>query len=282
MRLLLFSLFISSLILVYACKKFKAAPEAFFIQPGNIKINVTTKQGSSSHKITDLWVYVNGLFKGVYPFENKIPIVSSGKKVRIDVYAGIKNNGISNTRLNWLLYDKIEFDTLVENGATISRDFTFSYLSNTTFKFLENFDNQGQSFIRSSNSAASTVSLQLASSSESFDGKYLELKIMNGGDYAQIETYNYYEMPLANSNVYLELNYKCNNPFSVALIGDNGQLKDVFDFNTQTNWNKAYIQLAEVVNSAPATSNYKLCFFMAKTVSDEPRLLLDNLKIVYL
>jgi hypothetical protein len=283
MKLLLLNIgILSVLFLQSSCKKYTPAPEAFFIQPGDIKLAVGSSQGSSSQKITDLWIYVDGFFKGVYPIENRIPIVSNGKKVKITAYGGIKNNGISSTRLFWPLYNNIEFDTLVPNEKVITRNFTFSYNSTTTFKWLENFDNNGQSIIRSSNSAAGTVSMQIQSGSESFENKYLEFKIVGGGNYAQIETYSSYNIPLSNSNVYLELNYKCNNPFTIGIIGDNTEIKDVFTFNTQPNWNKAYIQLASTVNNPPASNSYKICFYMAKTEADEPRVLLDNLKLVFL
>jgi len=282
MKIYLFWCVFLIVVLVTSCKKYQSAPEAFFLKPGKIQVAPKANQGSNHHKITDLWVYTDGFFKGVYPIDNVIPVVSNGKKVRVNVFAGIKNNGISDTRLSWLFYDQIEFDTLVEAGKTIERDFTFNYNNTCTFKWLENFDNQGQSLIKSSNSAASTVSLQLISGSESIDGKFLELTIKSGGNYAQIETYNSYELPLGNSNVYLELNYKCNNPFAIGLIGDNTQVKDVFTFNVQNNWNKAYIQLASIVNSTPVSNSYKICFYMAKTQAEEPRLLLDNLKLVYL
>ncbi|MEI6019579.1 MAG: hypothetical protein WCR21_00480 [Bacteroidota bacterium] len=283
MKLLLLNIIAYSfLFILSSCKKYASAPEAFFIQPGQINMAVQSNQGSASHKITDLWVYVDGFFKGVYPIENKIPIVSNGKKVKISILGGIKNNGISSTRLFWPLFNSIEFDTLVENEKVIQRDFTFSYNTTTTFKWVENFDNNGQSMIRSSNSAASTVSMQIVSSNESFENKYLELKILGGGIFAQIETYSSFNIPLSNSNVYLELNYKCNNPFTIALIGDNTEVKDVFTFNTQSNWNKAYIQLASTVNSQPVSNNYKICFYMVKTEAEEPRILLDNLKLVFL
>lgn len=265
-----------------ACKKYQPAPEAFYIEPGAVKLTTLSGQGSSSHKITDFWLYVDGAFKGVYPITNKIPIVNNGKQVNIVAFPGIKNNGISDTRLRWELYDKLVFDTLVEGGTTFVRPFTFRYSPNTTFKWIENFDNQGQSLIKSSNAAASTVSLQTLSNGESFENKYLELKIVSGGDYAQIETYSSFDLPLSNSNVYLELNYKCNIPVTIGLIGDNTQVKDVFTLNAQSNWNKTYIQLSNVMNNSPVSKSYEICFYMVKTEDIEPRLLLDNLKLVYL
>lgn len=265
-----------------SCKKYQASKNAFFIEPGKISVYTTANQGSREHKISDLWVYVNGNFKGVYPIENKIPIASEGKNVNIIVFPGIKNNGISDTRVPWPIYNQIQIDTLVENGKTISRNFTFTYNSTTTFKWMEDFDNQGQSLVKSSNSSVASVSLKSISNQESIEGKYLELTILAGGDYAQIETFTAFEMPKANPNVYLELNYKSNNPFVLGLIGDNSAIKDVFKFNVANEWKKSYIQLAGVVNNEPISNSYKICFYMPKTDAETPRLLLDNLKLVYL
>ena len=85
----------------YGCSKEKLkAPDAYFFKINTISVAVTTPsiQGTTSHKITDLWLYVNGNYKGAYPTGSLLPIATYGPS-KIQIYAGIKNNGISATRI---------------------------------------------------------------------------------------------------------------------------------------------------------------------------------------
>src|SRR5688572_29113594 len=115
----LYFIVIPFLFLLSACKKFEPAEEAFFVRASSVTVKTTSKQGTGSHKITDFWLYVNGQFQGCYPVGNLMPIVSKGKPVTISVQAGIKNNGISETRMVWPFYQTLELDTLVEGGKNI-------------------------------------------------------------------------------------------------------------------------------------------------------------------
>src|SRR5688572_15027996 len=142
MRIFLLAfLILFSLCLTTSCKKHVPSKEIFLIKAGNVKVKTSFGQGTSSHKITDLWLYVNGQFQGAYPVGNAMPIISEGKPVTINVMAGIKNNGISDTRIPWSFYNILTFDTLVESGKTIERAFTFDYRSATTFTWNETFEN---------------------------------------------------------------------------------------------------------------------------------------------
>lgn len=276
---LLVSFFIG---LLTSCKKYGAAETAFFIQPGDVSVAaVQSSQGSGSHKITDLFLYVNGKFQGAYPSGNLLPIVSKGEPVTINLFAGIKNNGISNTRISWNFYQNIQLDTLVENGKTIRRNFRFRYDPNVVFKWLEDFDNPVATSIV--NSSISNAQYQIAPASESFEGRSIKLSIPSGtnGLIAQVESSGYYDLPTGSANVYLELNYKCNQAFEVGLMGGS-ERKAALNINASETWNKIYIQLADAVSNAPVYDSYKVYFRMVKANGvDNPTLYLDNIKLIH-
>jgi hypothetical protein len=283
MRLLL--LLLLNLFLFISCKKYSPADSAFFIKPSNVSVfiddSLKSKQGSVSSKITDLWVYVNGQFQGAYPSDHLIPIVNKNANAKIEVFAGIKNNGIASTRVFWSFYNKLELDTLVESGKTIERPFIFNYNPYTVFAFKENFDGLGYNFI---NSAISSGTFVTASKEDSFEGKSLELELTGNADIGQIETNQSYALPAGSENVYLEFNYKCTEEFIVGLIGDgNPVYKPAIVINPQDSWNKIYVQLSLSVSSSPVSSKYKVYFRMAKKDGNpNPKLFLDNIKLVYL
>jgi len=277
----LFTLVIGiNVVLVCGCKKYAVATPAFFIKSSSVSVVTTSSlQGSSSNKITELFLYVNGKFQGAYPNGNLMPIASNNQNVKIDVLAGIKNNGFKATHISWIFYDKIEIDTFVQSGITIERPLTFKYNPNVKFAWVEGFENTtGQSVIKS---GVSSVNFSTVSSPESFEGKSIKMELTQNETIAQIESALSYSLPTGSSNVYLELDYKCFQEFTIGLIA-NATEKQVITLNPSPTWNKIYINLADILNTAPLSSTQKIYFKMVKSSeSDDSRFFLDNIKVVH-
>jgi hypothetical protein len=282
---LFFGLF-CNFFLTSSCKKYKPAPAAFFIKTEKVSVATTTAQGTSNHKITDLYLYINGEFKGAFQSGNTLPIVTNNSNVTVDIFAGIKEDGIKDKSVTWPFYDKIEFDTLVESGKTILRPLTFKYNPGTTFAWLENFDGtNGISLIKSIlNGGSLAATFTTASQADSFEGKSYELNLNNlsVGSVGTLESSLSYALPQGNPNVYLELNYKCSSVFEVGL-SDGLVTKPTMYINPQANWNKIYIKLAETVNLPPNPGSQKVYFRVLKTNDNpDPHVWLDNIKLIYL
>lgn len=264
--------------LFISCKKYSPAPAAFFITSDKVTVAPTASQGTASNKISDLYLYVDGKFQGAYPVGHTMPIVTRDASVKIQAFAGIKNNGISDLSVTSLFFNPISFDTLVESGKTISRPFTFTYNPNVIFAWMENFDNPlGFSLVRSSNS---DTTFKIAAPSQAFEGKSAELGL-NGGLTAQIESAISYTLPFGNSNVYLELNYKSDADFAVGLT-DGTTLKTALMVRAHDTWNKIYIQLASAINDSPKFNSYKVFFQVKANDNPTPHVWLDNIKLIYL
>lgn len=284
MRLFLLFVLFSGLFLFYSCKKYAPAVPAFFVRTQSVNVSsIPGKEGTSSHKITDLFLYVNGQFQGAYPIGNLMPVPSDNKSAKIQIFAGIKNNGIADTRIYWPFYDLLELDTLVESGKTISRSFIFRYSPAIKFVWLENFEGLNNSLVKSQ--ATDTIGT-FASAENSFEGRSYELGLSSSkGDFiAQVESNGKgFELPRGSLNVYLELNYKGNAVFEVGLIGEDNLLKPALNINPQVNWNKIYIQLASAVSEGIYSSKYKVYFKLLKQGEvHNPKVFLDNIKLMYL
>lgn len=278
MRELLLVVF--SFLFLSSCEKYKPAQEAFFLTAGDIQVKTTATQGTGSHKITDLGLYVNGMFQGTYPVGNLMPVVSNGFPVRINLLAGIKNNGISDTRLYWPFYKPVQFDTVVESGKTIVRNVVFEYLPNTTFTLNETFDAAG---INVMNSPIADAPYKIVDQGpETMEGRCALLEVKGSQQIAQIETSGSgYVLPHETSDIYAELNYKGNVDFEAGLIGSVGELRPALHIKAQPDWNKIYIQLATTINTPPYSPVFKLYFRVLKKDGTEPKVFLDNIKIVH-
>jgi len=280
MRLLLLIIVFVGLFLS-SCDKNKTAEPAFFIRAGKISVNANIDQGTASHKITDLWLYVNNQFQGSYPVGNLMPIVSKGEPVQISIFAGIRNNGIADTRIFWQFYSLLEIDTLVESGKIIERDFTFNYSPFAIFPWIENFEG-GTSGLSVQKSPISSVNYRITSPDQAFEGNSIELALSGDSIIGQIESTNAFELPSGSSNVYLELNYKGNEDFMVGLLGDNAVEKSALMVKAQDNWNKIYVQLSYAISAEPVSNKYKVFFRVLKREIQNPKIFLDNIKLVYI
>jgi hypothetical protein len=281
MRLTLLLFFLLTLFFS-SCKKYKPADEAFFLKGEPVSVVTTSLQGSPSHKITDLGLYVNGQFLGSYPAGSKLPVISKGGNVKIQLRAGIKNNGISDTRITYPFYEFFEIDTFVAGGSTITRPLNFRYNSAVTFTWTENFDTgPGYTITKSPISDSNFV---IAGAAESFEGRSMRIGLSGGALVAQVEsTGPGFTLPQGTADIYLEMNYKCNEEFEVGLIDESLQQRPVFILNPQTTWNKIYIFLAEAVHNPSYSSRCKIYFRMLKRDTQEhPEFFLDNIKLIYL
>ncbi len=279
--ILLFVLFIG-------CSKQKQkAPEAFFIKPESITVAVTTAdlQGTTNHKITDLWYYVNSQFKGAFPNGSILPIPSTGP-TQIIVKAGIKNNGISSTRQPYEFYDQILIDTSVTPGIIANRNFVFHYKTNAIFRWLEDFEGFGTTTgisIKKSNNSDTTFKILdkiLTPGVDVYEGtKCFYFAVDDIKQIARFESTALYPLPKQGQPVYLEMNYKCTQGFDVGVFNGN-TYQYVATVNASDNWNKIYIQLSSGVSTLPTTtSGLFISAFRDANVSTS-QVWIDNIKII--
>jgi hypothetical protein len=263
-----------------SCKDYKPAEPTFFLEPSEIRVASKSGQGTGSHGITDLWLYVNGQFSGCYPVNSRLPVISKNRQAVIQLFAGIKNNGISSTRIPWAFYDLLRIDTFAESGSSFRRPITFAYNSAVTFTWIENCDGDpGLSLVRSQVSEANP---ELMPQAESFEGRSVSLALTPAQVIGQIETSADFGLPRYSPNVYLELNYKSNTSFVVGVIDQDKQTRAALVINPHAEWNKIYVQLAEPVSREPESSRFKVYFRVTRQEEPNPRIYLDNIKLMFI
>ncbi|MGZ3882939.1 MAG: hypothetical protein ACXVPD_01855 [Bacteroidia bacterium] len=239
---------------------------------------MTSAQGSASQKITDIWFYVNGLFKGTYPVGNTLPVDAKGS-AKIVFYAGIKNNGISETRQPYEFYAPVETDTTVNSDITVTRDFSFKYKSNTIFHYVEDFESPAMNLKSSPGSDIQQFQM-LNNSYDKLEGNYMYFSIDGNDRNGFFESVNQYSLPLDGAPVYMELNYKCNQPFTVGVC--NGyDYRSAVTVNGSPGWNKIYIQLSTVVSTPPTYAKYGIFIRALKQKElEKAEFFIDNIKLL--
>jgi len=254
-------------------------------------IALTTKNhpeyGSSSHKITDAWIYVDDQLIGAFQLPATVPVLNSGTHT-VTIKPGIKVNGIAGTRAIYPFYTTFTSSENLKTKSIITINPTLTYNSYTDFAWMENFEDGGISLIKTS--VSDTIIKQTSDSTKVFEGNFSGIINLDANkSFFQCETASSYGLPSGGDNpVFLEMNYKANQVFLVGLFANNSitgevQRLEVLYINPTTNWNKIYINLKTALEMTTISNPIYKVFVEAQyssTVSTT-EILLDNLKLVY-
>lgn len=278
-KFLFYFLFLFSFLITFSCKKDSLkAPTASFLVVDKASLKTTPSQGANSHKITDIWYYVDGQFKGAFPVGSVMPIVAENN-ANITLFAGIKNNGISSTRLPYEFYRQITLNQSLEAGKTYTISPEFEYTSNAIFNYTVDFSSNN-TFQSVGDSA--TVIVNSPALTYGGTGGSLFMGMSDAKPTAKIVQSAPYFLPTGGEPIYLELDYRCNQSFVVGVIGGGSDEREALTINPSDNWNKIYIQLTGVVSRQPTytVQGYQV-FIRATKEVNSPQIYLDNIKLIF-
>ncbi len=279
-KFLFYFLICFGFLITFSCKKDNLkSPTASFLIVDKASLKTTSSQGANSHKITDIWYYVDGQFKGAFPVGSVMPVVAQNN-ANITFFAGIKNNGISSTRLPYEFYKQISFNQSIEAGKTYTISPEFEYSSNAIFYYAQDFTSSGSQFTSVGDSAV--VVVNSPSLTYGGAGGSLFMGMSNAKPTAKIVQSVPYFLPTGGEPIYLELDYKCNQSFVVGVIGGGSDEREAITINPSDGWNKIYIQLTGVVSRQPtyASQGYQV-FIRATKEVNSPQIYLDNIKLIF-
>jgi hypothetical protein len=237
----------------------------------------TGDEGSLSHKITDVWVYVDDNLLGCFEMPVTIPALYTGVH-HVKIRPGIKVNGIAANRAPYPFYKTYEKDIDFSPGTRITVNPVTMYESFTHFVSMENFE--GVPNIDTT-SFSQTNLAQTNDPALVFEGAKSGLAILkNGKTFFECET-PYKILPKSSLPVFLEMNYRCDRQVTVAVVAQSPfRAETILNLNPTTQWNKIYLYLTPTVTPTSAI-NHKVLMFMGCEPSDSVAFQLDNVKIVY-
>ncbi len=238
---------------VTACREKIATPHFVHVDSMQVANVDYSAHGSVRKKITDVWAFTDGELIGAYVLPANIPVLSNSK--RIELRAGIEQNGISSVRLQYPFYLGETFNIDWKEGTYKTINPVVKYRTNTKLLIHEDFE-AGTNFEVKNNSAG----LNLLSNADKLEG------VASGAIYLdtfnkQMDIFIDKELSLPQGQpFFIELDYKCSIPFEVDLIGltNTGTATHfVGGVNAKEKWNKIYFNTENTLESAKA-SKYKL------------------------
>ncbi len=282
-KLYYFLLLIASLS-VYSCDVINPEEDIpAYIEFEDFELMVNGGQGSTFEKITEGWIYVNGDLIGAFSDNKPFPVLHEGT-AEIIVDPGIHTNGISVRTQIYPLYNRFTAQVELVKGQITKITPKFSYIDEAVFIFIEDFsdthifsvdrDNYPETFIDSTNIGG-------------IDGTAGVIKLDANNPVIEVaSSFSFSELPNDNINTsFLEITYKTDIPFNIGLIStDSYGLKQAYyshGLNTKQEWNKAYLDLTELLASVDAPT-YQVSFRTSLPSDlEEAFIYLDDIKLVH-
>jgi len=265
----------------FSCEKAEI-PSYITIDKFELTTDYST-EGSNSHNITDAWVYIDDKYVGAYELPVTFPLLNEGKhNIRVD--AGIKVNGISDTRDKYRLLQSYSGEvTLVKDQVTKVSPVVV-YDTDLVFAWKEDFENVSLTF--SYDADSDTTIFKTNTPSEVFEGTYSgKILLTSAMDFFECKSIPLTSLPIDGTPIFLELDFKTNQPFQIGIYADNTQ-ESYYFANTSSEWKKIYFDMTAAVVAHPGATEIKIYFGMQSTFSNpfkvsSPEVFIDNVKLIH-
>lgn len=264
-------------------------PAYVYIENVFFEADTMLGEGSSSSNITDVWVSVDGQQLGANTMPALFPVILDDNfptnSVRIS--AGIKDNGITNTRTIYPFYDSYIETIDLEAGRIDTFRPTLHYPDNANVILVEDFENPNQPIFTDDKDGNPNTEM-VTQMDDVFEGNYSGSVVLDSAnlDCTVATSVRYYNLRgLSATAVYLEMDFKTNTPFQVGIIAHYGSSDTETLYkggvNASTSWKKIYFNLTEDVYGSNATE-YSVIIRALKYVDvADPQIYVDNIKLVH-
>ncbi len=294
-------------LLLFSCKKFSGSqeiPAYLRIEPWTLTTNYEI-EGAATEAITDAWVYVNGNLQGCYELRNHddgryvmVPILEKGEKT-IQLYPGVKMNGISSTRIQYPFYKPYKIKhTLVEGEIGTIAPTTKYYSIDSTLmriKMMEDFEEVNNiKLYRLDTTYAALHQISHRTDANAWLDPFDTINHYRSGHVhlgdsikrmglASGELYN---LPGVGNYVMMEMDYKCDAEILIGMYiwsaQDGLRDKELYYLKATDTWKKVYINYSPTVTENNNAAYFKFYLKSAVTGDETADLYFDNIKLIYI
>lgn len=287
MRLFFFLLLLS--LAVVSCSNFKNPDHVpAYLHLSLPEVAVTQAEGSTSHKITELWLYVDNVLYGAVQPGKSYPIIQEGM-THIRLYGGIRENAIDELPVIYPMYDSTIYNVVLQAGRTDTIHPVIRYNPRAKFVFVENFENDhifGEDLDKDP-----ATQLRLTTENVFEGNRSARMNVSKDNSWCAVGTnLIYMNLPANGTAVYLEMDYFTDVPFYVGLVGyDDINIPEPYYkllLNPQPSWNKVYVRLTEELQIL-RRNGYRIAFqalydsTYVGTGQTEQNVYLDNVKLLH-
>lgn len=248
-----------------------------YVHIDSFSFSATPNSGSTSHKISSVWVYFDNQIVGAFDLPANIPVLGSGKG-KLLVMPGITYSGLNDVQYPYPYYTTDTMTLQTGTGLTVNFTPKTHYITDSLLNLtIEDFENSN-SFI---NYTGDTNVVRVHDSTLVFEGQYSGYIFLKTADYSE----SILNIPFTTkgSEAFVEINFKSSIPFEVGLQASDlsGSLfvQYIYGFKPQAEWTKIYVGLAEFITTYP-NDDYRLVIKAIPQDSSGGYVQLDNIKII--
>jgi hypothetical protein len=219
---------------------------------------------------------------GAFETPCTVPVLYEGSHV-IRIYPGIKENGISETRIIYPFYNFYQTTIILKRGEITTLNPVTTYNTAADFAWIEDFETGWHTICKADGINSDSI---MTISSIAFEGNGSGVVTITAPSYFS-ESCSTFVLPKTRTDIFLEFNYKCNTAFNVGIIGYDasgniGAQTISLTLNPSSNWNKIYVNLTSEVNEALTSVKFRIFFSMTKDENlSSSWFYLDNIKLIY-
>lgn len=232
--------------------------------------------GTSSHKITSAWIYLDNILVGSFNLPATVPVLA-GKTGLLLVVPGITYNGLSDVQTPYPFYrgDTLTFSP--SPGKVVNFTPRARYLDESSLDIVNEDFEFGNGF---SKVTGDTGMVRVSDPSLVFEGNYAGYIYLNN----QTMSENILNQGFtAGRDNFLEINYRGTLPFEVGLQSTNssGQLFTtyLYGFRARADWNKVYIGLQDYLQSN-TSQIYRIVIRVRSETPVQGFVSFDNFKVI--
>lgn len=252
----------------------------------NPSVTTGPEQGANTHKITDVWVFDGPDFLGIFPLPAKVPVIIDGTDKDFRVFAGVRNNGVSNNSLRYPFYQSVDFTVNLAPSEERVIPINFNYSENAIFDFIEGFEGN-HVFIEDPNTDDGPGTELIIQSDVVLSGNSSG-QIFFDTDTSAFERTTLLTYDRANnqgSSTFLEIDYKCDIPLLAGWITyQNNFIQREYSvlIAPSDEWSKIYVDISQFVGQQDI-DRYSVALAAAIVPGDDipSSIYIDNVKLVH-
>ncbi|MEZ5082164.1 MAG: hypothetical protein R2750_01730 [Bacteroidales bacterium] len=293
-----------AILMFVSCEKFKGGqtiPSYIRIDSVVLMNNTQVEAGNYlTQNFTDVWIYVDDQSIGAFELRGThaddpliIPILEEGVH-KLTVYAGIKLNGISSTRLAYPMVKPVIYEDFLFTVDSITNVFPYpsvSYYETSTFAWIEEFEDASLTLDETNNSDTVLTTLQHTPVSATLGHQSGIAWVDDKNPVFEVITVQNevpgFVLPGNGQPVALEIDFNISVHMAIGLYitrisGDDSQHPVLILNPTNNEWKKVYVNFTATIEAYPGGDYYNV-YFRAENQSyiNVGEIKIDNLKLVY-
>lgn len=266
-------------VFLVSCDKEEPIPSYIYIP--SFDVEAQAGFGTSTSKITEVWVYANDNLLGVFPIPAMVPILEEGD-TELKLFPGIHDAGILGRPRAYPFYEPVVLNQHLTRGQKDTLALTTTYLSPQKIMLAMNVTFDLGNVMTDDIDDDSTTFLTLIP--EGAEGAGGQMVVTDTSKSLIVGTNEFVDLPATGSAIYLEMEYYNDIPFSIWIGGHKNILekaiKPLSSLNPKETWNKIYIPLTDLVLNT-RWIDYQLIFNVdLPEGTKKGTVVVDNVKIV--